>query len=30
VLEDTSDLEDDADPIGPEIEVESDSDEQER
>lgn len=30
VLEDASDLEDDADPIGPEIEVESDSDEQER
>lgn len=30
VLEDTSDLEDDADPIGPDIEVESDSDEAER
>jgi len=30
VLEDASDLEDDADPIGPEIEVESDGDEQER
>lgn len=30
VLEDASDLEDDADPIGPEIEVEPDNDEQER
>lgn len=30
VLEDASDLEDDADPIGPDIEVETDSDETER
>jgi uncharacterized protein (TIGR02300 family) len=30
VLEDASDLEDDADPIGPEIEVETDSDDTER
>jgi hypothetical protein len=30
IIEDTADLEDDADAIGPEIEVEPDSDERER